>query len=193
MNISDLSKAVEPPGLGYGDGEEPNMWSLLWHDRQDLVIENENMAEKEGHRGKTDVYCDKIRSRARVWKRKGDYGRYDEAVWTVLNGQELQVSAFNYSRKVKVHEEGDGAVYGLVPEGYVSSVTARVSGFATGGKHAPSRCRLVELMEEMSRDKIVAFHVAIGVSTKAHKQLAYTGVGFVQFATHKGLRRALDR
>ena len=51
----------------------------------------------------------------------------------------------------------------------------------------------MELMDKISADKVVAFHVAIGVTTKEHRQLAYSAIGYVQFATHAGLRRALDR
>ena len=112
---------------------------------------------------------------------------------TEFNGQQVQISEFNYSGYVRVQEEGDGAIFGICPEGVVSAVAAWVSGYATQGKHSPSRIRLVELMEKISEDRVVAFHVPIGITSKEHKQPAYAGLGYVQFATHAGLRRALDR
>ena len=157
------------------------------------MLEDGIMAEKKGIRGYAEVYSSEVTAEPRKFMRKGDSGEYDAVVETMINGQEIQVSSFNYSRQVRVQEEVDGAIYGLLPEGWVSAVAGRVSGFATDGRNSPSRCRLVELMEKISSDKVVAFHVAIGVTTKKHKQLAYSAIGYVQFATHAGRRRALDR
>ena len=134
-----------------------------------------------------------MRAERRKYSFRGDEGEFDRPVWTSFNGQEVQVSEFLYNRRVTIQEEGDGAIHAVCPDGVVSSVTARVSGFATAGRHAPSRMRLVELMEKLCEDKIVAFHVPIGITSKENRQLAYSGLGFVQFATHEGLCRALER
>ena len=134
-----------------------------------------------------------MRAERRKYSFRGDEGDFDRPVWTNFNGQEVQVSEFLYNRRVTIQEEGDGAIYAVCPDGIVSSVTARVSGFATAGRHAPSRMRLVDLMEKLCEDKIVAFHVPVGISTQQHGQPAYSGLGYVQFANHEGLCHALNR
>ena len=52
---------------------------------------------------------------------------------------------------------------------------------------------MLEWMEKLSGDKVVAFHVSVGITTKDHGQMAYHPIGHVPFATHEGLRRALGR
>ena len=47
---------------------------------------------------------------------------------------------------------------------------------------------MVEIMEDLREDKVVAFHVPIGIMSRA-----YSERGYVQFATHAGLCRALHR
>ena len=141
----------------------------------------------------TDVYSDEVIVRPRMRERKGDEGHVEDAIATMVNGQPIEISAFNYGKEVRVQEECDGSVYSLAQRGFVSAVAAKFTGFATGGRHAPSRGRLVELIEQMGSDKIVAFHLPVGVTTKRHRQLAYSGVGMVQLATSAGLRRALGK
>ena len=166
MEIVEGAKGHRNPGLGYEAGKEPRQWSLLCYDPKELTIEDEIIEEKKDIRGATNVYSTEVRAEKRKWSHKDDEGDFDRPVWTKFNGQEVQISEFNYSGRVTVQEEGDVAIYGLCPSGTVSCVAARVSGFATQGKHSASRMRLVELMEKISDDKIVAFHGPIGISTK---------------------------
>ena len=64
-------------------------------------------------------------------KDRCDEGDFDGTVWTDYNGQDFEISAFNYRGDVKVQEEGGGAVFGTCPEGVVSSSAGRLSGYAT--------------------------------------------------------------
>ena len=193
VEIVDGAKGHQNPGLGYEAGKAPFQWSLLWYDKKDLVIEDESIEDKKGIREATNAYNPEVEPEARTWERKDDVGEFERPIWTRFSGQEVQISAMNYSGRVTMQEEGDGAVYCVCPSGTVSCVAARVSGFATQGRHSVSRMRLVELMEKLAEDKVVAFHVPIGITSKENRQLAYSGLGFVQFATHEGLCRALER
>ena len=193
VEIVEGAKGHRNPGLGYEAGEEPRQWPFLWYDPKELVIENEIIEDKKDLRGATNAYNPEVKPEARTWEHKDDEGDFERPVWTRFSGQEVQISAFNYSGRVTMQEEGDGAIYCLCPSGTVSCVAARVSGFATQGRHSASRMRLVDLMEKLADDKVVAFHVPIGISSKENRQLAYAGLGFVQFATHEGLCRALER
>ena len=186
-------KGQPNPGLGYEPDQQPKMWSLLNYDKRDLVIEDEILEEKRTKHRDSDVYSSAVRAEKRKFPRKGDEGEFDETIWTNFNGQDVEISAFNYRSNVKVQEEGDGAVFGICPEGVVSSVAGRLSGYATSGRHSPSRIRLVEIMEKLSGDEVVALHVPVGISTKDHGQPAYAGLAYVQFATSAGLQRALNR
>ena len=46
VDITDGSARVDPPGLGYEEGEEPMKWNLLYCDRRDLVLENNHVGEE---------------------------------------------------------------------------------------------------------------------------------------------------
>ena len=159
----------------------------------DQIIEDEILEEKRQEHRDSEVYSSVVRAEKRKFPRKGDEGDFNGTVWTNFNGQDVEISAFNYRGDVKVQEEGDGAGFGICPEGVVSSLAGRLSGYATSGRHAPSRTRLVEIMEKLSGDEVVALHVPVGISTKDHGQPAYAGLAYVQFATSAGLQRALNR
>ena len=139
VDIVDGERDHPKPGLGYDPDEEPYQWSLLKYDPRELIIENEIIEEKKGKRGLTNVYSSEVRAERRKYPFRGDEGDFDHPVWTSFNGQEVQVSEFLYNRRVTIQEEGDGAIYAVCPDGIVSSVTARVSGFATAWRHAASR------------------------------------------------------
>ena len=73
----------------------------------------------------------------------------------------------------------------------MQAVAGRVSGCAAFGRHWWSRAKPVEMLEKMCEDKVVALHIPIGPLLEKSKYLAYEEHGYVQFATHKGLCRAL--
>ena len=115
----------------------------------------------------------------------------DSTEGVTINGQEVQVSQFAGESRVHLVETDGDAVFGMCPKGLVSAVAGRVSGYAVYGRLSLSRAQLVEMLEGMGEDKVVALHIPIGPLSEGSKYLAYKEQGYVQFATHEGLRRAL--
>ena len=106
---------------------------------------------------------------------------FDEARWIEFHGQEVQISESSLQWR-------RGAIFGLCQDGLVSAVSARVSGYAEVEQPIVPRRMLIEVMKELSDDMVVLLHIRIGTISRAYETL-----GYVQFATHEGLCRALPR
>ena len=106
---------------------------------------------------------------------------FDETRWIEFHGQELQISESSLQWR-------RGAIFGVCQDGLVSAVSARVSGYTELEQPILPRNMLIEIMRELSDDMVVLLHIPIGTISRAYETL-----GYVQFATHEGLRRALSR
>ena len=106
---------------------------------------------------------------------------FDGAKWIEFHGQKVQISKSSLQLR-------RGATFGVCQDGLMSAVSARVSGYAEVEQPTLPQSMLVEIMRELSEDMVVLLHIPIGSISRAYETL-----GYVQFATHEGLCRALSR
>ena len=136
-----------------------------------LEIVSEGEVVREGRTAEVEIVErvsveDMVGLERDVWDRAEDLlpegSSFDAIEEVVINGQEVQVSRFAEESNVDWMEVKGDAILCVGPRGVVSAVAGRVSGYAMFGRHSLSRAKLVEILEKLGEDKVVALYLPIG-------------------------------